>query len=60
MDDTEEEGKSLSSQWPRNGEVKFDSISLTYEANAPLALDEVSFQIKSGQKLGIVGRSGAG
>ncbi|KAF0714950.1 hypothetical protein As57867_003617, partial [Aphanomyces stellatus] len=46
--------------WPHNGAIKFDNVSFRYKPNDPLVLKEVSFEVKSGEKIGIVGRTGAG
>ncbi len=43
-----------------DGNVEFENISFTYIPTAPPALDRVSFKIKSGQVIGVVGRSGSG
>lgn len=42
------------------GEIEFKSVTLHYEnANQP-ALDQLSFKIKAGEKIALVGRSGGG
>jgi ATP-binding cassette subfamily B protein len=41
------------------GEIRFDNVSFGYERHRPV-LKEVSFAIKPGEKIGIVGRSGSG
>ncbi|XP_064460620.1 ATP-binding cassette sub-family C member 5-like [Ornithodoros turicata] len=46
--------------WPRTGEIKYQDVCLKYRAGLPLALKNVAFHIKGGQKVGIVGRTGAG
>ncbi|XP_063913159.1 ATP-binding cassette sub-family C member 4-like isoform X2 [Zophobas morio] len=46
--------------WPNNGEIKFQSVSLTYFDKQCPSLDNVNFLIKSKEKIGIVGRTGAG
>jgi ATP-binding cassette subfamily C (CFTR/MRP) protein 4 len=46
--------------WPTAGNIKFESVSMKYSADGPLVLKEVSFEINSGEKIGIVGRTGAG
>lgn len=42
------------------GRVKFDNIFMRYRPNLPFSLMGLSFTIKPGKKVGIVGRTGAG
>ncbi|KAI6236711.1 hypothetical protein M3Y95_00187400 [Aphelenchoides besseyi] len=42
------------------GQIDFASVSLRYSANMPLALSNVSFHIDPGQRVAIIGRTGAG
>ena len=53
------EDKALS-QWPSKGEVKFDNFRMRYRPNCEIALKDISLDIKSGEKIGIVGRTGSG
>jgi ATP-binding cassette subfamily C (CFTR/MRP) protein 4 len=46
--------------WPSEGNVAFSSVSMRYSLDKPLVLKEVNFTVKSGEKIGIVGRTGAG
>jgi ATP-binding cassette, subfamily C (CFTR/MRP), member 4 len=46
--------------WPNNGEIVFKKVSLSYDKNLPPILKEISLKIKSNEKIGIVGRTGAG
>ncbi|CUM66631.1 uncharacterized protein PRCAT00004303001 [Priceomyces carsonii] len=46
--------------WPQKGCIKFDLVSLAYRPGLPLALKDVSVNIKGGEKIGICGRTGAG
>ena len=41
------------------GEIRFDNVSFGYEPHRPV-LKDVSFTIRPGEKIGIVGRSGSG
>lgn len=50
----------VSKNWPKEGVVKYEDVTLTYRENLPDALEEVSFETHAGEKLGIVGRTGAG
>nr|WP_315476376.1 ABC transporter transmembrane domain-containing protein [uncultured Undibacterium sp.] len=42
------------------GELRFDDVSFSYPAQTNLALKKLSFTLKAGQTLGIVGPTGAG
>ncbi len=42
-----------------NGEIAFNNVSFSYNANRPI-LDNISFKVKAGSKVAIVGASGAG
>ena len=43
-----------------NGKIKFDRYSVRYRPNTPLVLKNLSFQIESKEKIGVVGRTGSG
>uniref|UniRef100_A0A7S0VCE4 ABC transporter n=2 Tax=Polytomella parva TaxID=51329 RepID=A0A7S0VCE4_9CHLO len=46
--------------WPAKGDLIFSKVCLRYYPGAPLALKYVSFHIKDGEKIGVVGRTGSG
>ncbi|TDL26292.1 multidrug resistance-associated ABC transporter [Rickenella mellea] len=46
--------------WPERGDVKFSDVTLSYREGLPAVLKGVSFQVLPGEKVGIVGRTGAG
>uniref|UniRef100_T1JBD6 ABC-type glutathione-S-conjugate transporter n=1 Tax=Strigamia maritima TaxID=126957 RepID=T1JBD6_STRMM len=50
----------LSSEWPRNGAVDFKKYSTCYREGMDLVLNQISCNIKGEEKIGIVGRTGAG
>uniref|UniRef100_T1IZ28 ABC transmembrane type-1 domain-containing protein n=1 Tax=Strigamia maritima TaxID=126957 RepID=T1IZ28_STRMM len=52
--------KKPPSDWPNRGEITFKHVSVQYNDNANPVLSDLSFLIKSGEKIGIVGRTGAG
>ena len=42
------------------GEIEFKNVTLRYENASGVALDNLSFNIKAGEKIALVGRSGGG
>ncbi|KAK5652526.1 hypothetical protein OQA88_10432 [Cercophora sp. LCS_1] len=46
--------------WPARGEVEFANYSARYREGLDLVLKNVSLDIKSHEKIGVVGRTGAG
>ncbi len=45
---------------PQTGHLEFKNIKLRYADHLPYVLNNVSFDIKSGSKVGVVGRTGSG
>ena len=43
-----------------SGDIAFKNVSFTYSEDAPLALDDVSFHIRSGERVGFIGKIGSG
>ncbi|CAG5127097.1 unnamed protein product, partial [Candidula unifasciata] len=48
------------SKWPQNGVIAFVNYTTRYRPGLDLVLKGISCQIKGGEKVGIVGRTGAG
>ncbi|KAK3576574.1 hypothetical protein CHS0354_011251 [Potamilus streckersoni] len=46
--------------WPTKGEIRFENYSTRYRNGLDLVLKELTCVIQGGEKVGIVGRSGAG
>uniref|UniRef100_A0A914QAR5 ABC transporter domain-containing protein n=1 Tax=Panagrolaimus davidi TaxID=227884 RepID=A0A914QAR5_9BILA len=46
--------------WPSKGVIEFKNFSLRYRPSTPLVLKNLNLKILSNQKIGIVGRTGAG
>lgn len=53
-----DEGETTSTKV--EGEIEFKNVSLRYEGAKRLALDDLSFVVKPGEKIALVGRSGGG
>lgn len=54
----EELSRAMFSEFDINGDIEFDHV--TYQAGDRKILDDVSFEIKAGQTLGIMGSTGSG
>nr|UOU03334.1 ATP-binding cassette subfamily C1-1 [Brachionus rubens] len=48
------------SDWPNNGEITFKDYSVRYREDLDYALKSINCEIKPSEKIGIVGRTGAG
>uniref|UniRef100_A0A4W6DMY3 ATP-binding cassette, sub-family C (CFTR/MRP), member 4 n=1 Tax=Lates calcarifer TaxID=8187 RepID=A0A4W6DMY3_LATCA len=46
--------------WPSKGLVTFDHINFSYSSNGPLVLQDLKAMFRPKEKVGIVGRTGAG
>ena len=57
---TEKEDKNSVSLNKLNGDIVFEDIAFSYAPDSPEILKKISFAVKQGQTIGIVGRSGSG
>ena len=48
----------IEGKWPSRGEISFENYSTRYREGLDLVLRNVSFKIRGGEKVGIVGRTG--
>jgi len=46
--------------WPSRGHLKIDGIEVRYRPELPPALRELSIEVRGGEHLGVVGRTGSG
>lgn len=46
--------------WPQKGDIEVRDLNFRYRPNLDLILENVRFKIKAGEKIGVVGRTGAG
>ncbi|KAF9150322.1 hypothetical protein BG015_007856, partial [Linnemannia schmuckeri] len=54
------EGSRPPASWPHAGEIVVDHLTMRYAPDAPAVIKDVSFRIKAGEKIGVVGRTGSG
>lgn len=55
-----QDGLSAPSNWPQHGTVSVRDLSVSYERGLDAVLKGLTFHISSNQRVGIVGRTGAG
>uniref|UniRef100_A0A8C7QSC6 ABC-type glutathione-S-conjugate transporter n=1 Tax=Oncorhynchus mykiss TaxID=8022 RepID=A0A8C7QSC6_ONCMY len=58
--DTAKEGSSLPLAWPQTGTIEFQDYGLQYRKGLDWALKGITLKIQEKEKVGIVGRTGAG
>ena len=46
--------------WPSAGALRLEGVSMRYQPSMPLVLSNVSVNIRAGEKVGVVGRTGSG
>ncbi|XP_070783133.1 ATP-binding cassette sub-family C member 3 [Enoplosus armatus] len=56
----EVEDKKPPPEWPTEGNVEFHDYSVRYREGLDLVLKKLTLSVKGGEKIGIVGRTGAG
>ncbi|CAF0847568.1 unnamed protein product, partial [Didymodactylos carnosus] len=46
--------------WPTSGQIQFQQLSTRYREGLDLVLKELTFDVRPGEKIGIIGRTGSG
>ncbi|KAI0793372.1 hypothetical protein C8Q75DRAFT_749936 [Abortiporus biennis] len=46
--------------WPASGNLTVENLSARYSSDGPKVLQDISFHVSSGERVGIVGRTGSG
>ncbi|KIW01785.1 uncharacterized protein PV09_06957 [Verruconis gallopava] len=52
--------KDVRDTWPEKGEIIFDDVKMRYRPGLPLVLQGLTLHVQPGERIGIVGRTGAG
>jgi ATP-binding cassette subfamily C (CFTR/MRP) protein 1 len=55
-----DESDPLPPSWPSEGAIEFADVKLRYRPELSLVLKGISFKVRPGEKVGIIGRTGAG
>ncbi|KAF9438940.1 hypothetical protein BGZ76_002939 [Entomortierella beljakovae] len=53
-------GSRPPASWPHAGEIVVDHLTMKYAPDTPDVIKDISFTIKAGEKIGVVGRTGSG
>jgi ABC-type multidrug transport system fused ATPase/permease subunit len=59
-DPVDPQSSSVSPMWPRSGALQVENLKMRYAPDKPLVLHGLNFSLHAGERIGIVGRSGAG
>ncbi|KAE9391369.1 P-loop containing nucleoside triphosphate hydrolase protein [Gymnopus androsaceus JB14] len=46
--------------WPSSGDLRVENLTARYSPDGPQVLQDINFHVKSGERIGVVGRTGSG
>ena len=52
--------KDIPDSWPQKGEIVFNEVQMRYREGLPLVLQGLNMTVAGGERIGVVGRTGAG
>lgn len=55
-----EDGQDVPAAWPTNGTIELEKFTVSYAPDLPPVLKNLSFVINANERIGVVGRTGAG
>lgn len=55
-----QEGKPVPAAWPTKGRIEVNDLAVGYAPDLPAVLKGLTFSVESNQRVGVVGRTGAG
>jgi len=55
-----QDGDDVPAAWPSEGKIEVKNVTVGYAETLPDVLKDISFEAKPGERIGIVGRTGAG
>ncbi|KAM3511567.1 hypothetical protein MY11210_004785 [Beauveria gryllotalpidicola] len=53
-------GEDVAASWPASGRLEVKDVTVRYDADLPPVLRGITFSLAAGERLGVVGRTGAG
>jgi len=60
VEESSDPRQTAPSNWPSQGAISFSGVTMRYRENLPLVLSEMDLEVNPHEKIGIVGRTGAG
>ncbi len=55
-----QDGDDAPAAWPSEGKIEVEKLTAGYSDELPAVLKEITFDVKPGERIGVVGRTGAG